>query len=119
MAGKVSITAFAGSKQKGDVVPIYVSATNDLGIGIAGFTKENFELELLDPVLDSNAQKFFKLGVTKVQDLGKGFYRITCSNSITNSGFLSGPIVLSLRIKKFTGGFGSDSGQTLVSFVLE
>lgn len=49
MAGKVSITAFAGFKQKGDVVPIYVSATNDLGIGIAGFTKEHFVLELLDP----------------------------------------------------------------------
>ena len=119
MAGKLSIAAVAGPKEGLDVVPIYVSATNDLGIGMTGFTKGHFKLGLLSPILDAEGQQFFKLTVSKVEDLGHGLYRVSCGNSVPNMGFLNGPIILSLRIMKLTGGFGSDSGQTLVSFQVE
>lgn len=119
MAGKISMTASAGPKEglQGPV-SIYVSATNDLGIGMNGFAKTHFELELLHPVLDDEEQRRFKPKLSKLDNLGSGLYRVLFGNAVKNGVFLSGPIILSLRIRKLTGGLGSDAGQTLVSFEL-
>lgn len=119
MAGRITMTAFAGPKEGfHGPVPIYVSATNDQGKGMTGFTKDLWELGLLDPVLSSQEEKWFKPQLNGVSDLGNGFYRVRFGNSVKKGVFLSGPVILSLRMRRHVIGVGSDVGQTLVSFTL-
>lgn len=122
MSGKLSITAFAGAKEgsstQGFTVPIFVSATNDLGIAATGYKAGHFQVDLLSPSLDHEDRRLFQLEMTSVKDLGNGYYKVVCKNSV-GTGFLSGPIVLSLTIKKPAAkGSEAGNGQTLVSFSL-
>lgn len=118
MAGRISLTAFAGTDPRVNQtdISVFASATSELGIGIEGYTKDHFKLQLMHPRnLQDQAKDFFPPPViSAVNDLGNGYYEVVCR---TKFGWPS-QVILGLKLQKFTGGLGADRGQTLVSIAL-
>jgi len=115
MPGRISMMAFAATEFRVNQadVSLYVSLSNELGIGTTGYTKEHFKLQLFNIKADG---KDFpqKAEIVAVNDLKNGYYEVVCR---TNTGWPH-QVIMGVSLKKMTGGMGSDSGQTLVSFVL-
>lgn len=118
MPGRISMMAFAATEFRVNQtdISLYVSLSNELGIGATGYTKEHFKLQLLHPLNIKVEGKSFiqKAEMVAVNDLKNGYYEVVCRN---NTGWPN-HVILGVSLKKMTGGMGSDSGQTLVSFVL-
>jgi hypothetical protein len=123
MSERLNIKALAGSKEgsstKGFTVPLFVSVTNDLGQPATGYKAGHFEVKLLQPNLDREERRLFQLEMSTVSDLGSGCYKVVCKNAV-GTGFVTGPLVLFLTIKKPAAkGSEPTAAQTLVSVVVD
>jgi hypothetical protein len=125
MSRRINLTAFAATEPRESKlnVSLYVSATDELGIGVTGYTQGHFALRLLHPPnLYFKGERYFPV-ISDVKDLGEGYYEIYCATKFGWPRQVMLGLTLNMRHRGgtdiVTGDFNWDRGQTIVSFALK